>query len=207
MMLSHLWSFERGILPMSFDVPAIHPKPWKSPQAALNPLNTFGSVKRWFGRTYAEVRACREWGRVDEDGNGHILSLSMLYQKACRFMIHCEGAWFWNRWIQSISCMTIFNTQTLSPVFFQYRALNEPQGWAGSCVCSLSPGWQRWEGAHGDTVGNTRAVCMCKTKTWRWWVGRSWICLSQIGRYCQYPIDFNMIISSFISGCIAVVLT
>ena len=24
-------------------------------QAALNPLNTFGSVKRWFGRTYAEV--------------------------------------------------------------------------------------------------------------------------------------------------------
>ena len=28
-------------------------------QAALNPLNTFASVKRWFGRDYAEAQTCR----------------------------------------------------------------------------------------------------------------------------------------------------
>jgi hypothetical protein len=28
-------------------------------EAALNPLNTFGSVKRWFGRTFAEAGTLR----------------------------------------------------------------------------------------------------------------------------------------------------
>eukprot|EP00913_Durusdinium_trenchii_P008035 g7534.t1 len=40
-------------------------------QAALNPLNTFGSVKRWFGRTYAEVEediASIPYHIVDKDG-------------------------------------------------------------------------------------------------------------------------------------------
>ena len=31
-------------------------------EAALNPLNTFGSVKRWFGRTFAEATLRREIG-------------------------------------------------------------------------------------------------------------------------------------------------
>lgn len=51
-------------------------------------------------------------------------------------------------------------------------------------------------------------------ETWRWWVGRSWICFIQNQRktrwYCQYPIKFTMNISDiyiYYSGCIAVVLT
>ncbi|CAL1126558.1 unnamed protein product [Cladocopium goreaui] len=44
-------------------------------QAALNPLNTFGSVKRWFGRTFAEVESDARsvpYHLVDKDGKARL---------------------------------------------------------------------------------------------------------------------------------------